>query len=249
MFGRPGSARYGIDGGLIAPSFYAALAGFLVGARLSARRRGHPGLGRLAAAGVVAVALSEASFLYSTGPGKRSVWSELLDALDLKGDEQVLDIGCGRGAVLIAAARRAPKGRAIGVDIWRRRDQSGNSRSATEHNAVVEGVAGRVELVDGDARELSFPPGSFDVVVSSLALNNIRGADERARALHEAARVLRPGGRLRIVDDKAADYAEPLREAGCVDVTACKLDWRTWFGLPGHHLELVVATKGTVQLL
>jgi len=59
--------------------------------------------------------------------------------------------------------------------------------------------------------------------------------------------VLRPGGRLRIVDDKAADYAEPLREAGCVEVASRKLDRRTWFGIPGHHLELVTATKGTDQ--
>ncbi|MGO9658598.1 MAG: class I SAM-dependent methyltransferase [Acidimicrobiales bacterium] len=248
MFGRPDRARYGIDGGFIALSFYAALSGPLVAASLSARRRGHPGLARLAAAGLAAVACSEASFLYSTGPGKRSIWSELLNALDLEGDEHVLDVGCGRGAVLIAAAHRLPKGRAVGVDIWRRRDQSGNRRSATEHNSVVEGVAERVELVDGDARDLPFPPESFEVVVSSLALNNIRSTDERARALREAARVLRPGGQLRVVDDKAADYAEPLRDAGCVAVTARTLDWRTWFGLPGHHLELVMATKGPRSL-
>ena len=157
MFGRPDRARYGIDGGFIALSFYAALSGPLVAASLSARRRGHPGLARLAAAGLAAVACSEASFLYSTGPGKRSIWSELLNALDLEGDEHVLDVGCGRGAVLIAAAHRLPKGRAVGVDIWRRRDQSGNRRSATEHNSVVEGVAERVELVDGDARDLPVP--------------------------------------------------------------------------------------------
>jgi len=247
MFGRPGRARYGIDGGFIALSFYGAVSVALAAAMVSARRRGHPGLVRLSAVALVAVACSEAGFLYPSGPGKRSVWSELLDALDLKGDEEVLDIGCGRGAVLMAAARRVPKGRTVGVDIWRRRDQSGNRRSATEHNTVAEDVAERVELVDGDARDLPFPPGSFDVVVSSLALNNIHGAGGRAEALSEAARVLRPGGRLRIVDDKVADYAEPLREAGCVEVASRKLDRRTWFGIPGHHLELVTATKGTDQ--
>ena len=181
MFSRPDRARYGIDGGFIALSFYGELSGSLIAASLSARRRGRPGLARLSAAALVAVACSEAGFLYSTGPGKRSVWSELLDALDLEGDEQVLDIGCGRGAVLVAAARRVPKGGAVGVDIWRRRDQSGNRRSATEHKAIVEGGAERVELVDGDARDFrsrpspSTPPLAASPSITSAALMSAPG--------------------------------------------------------------------------
>ena len=46
------------------------------------------------------------SFLYTTRRGKFQVWDEILDELHLRGDERVLDIGCGRGAVLIAVARR-----------------------------------------------------------------------------------------------------------------------------------------------
>ena len=61
----------------------------------------------------------------------------------------------------------------------RRRDQSGNSRAAAERNAVAEGVSERVDIVDGDARDLPFPSASFDVVVSSLAISNIRGAQGR----------------------------------------------------------------------
>ena len=55
-----------------------------------------------------AVAGSAASYLYSTGPGKRAIWAQLLDDLGLRGDEHVLDVGCGRGAVLMLAARRVP---------------------------------------------------------------------------------------------------------------------------------------------
>lgn len=84
-------------------------------------------------------------------------------------------------------------------------------------------------------RDLPFAAASFDVVVSSLAISNIRDADGRAPALREAVRVLRPGGRLRIVDEGADRYAAVLREAGCTGVAVRQLDWRTWYGLPGHH--------------
>ena len=161
----------------------------------------------------------------------------------LRDDGHVLDVGCGRGAVLMLAARRLPAGRAVGADVWGRRDQSGNSRAATERNAAAEGVRDRVELADADARDFPFASASFDLVVSSLALSNIREADGRAQALREAVRVLRPGGRLRIVDDGADRYAAVLRDAGCTDVAVRQLDWRTWYGIPGHHFPLVAAAR------
>ena len=147
------------------------------------------------------------------------------------------------GAVLIAAARRLPRGRATGVDIWRRRDQTGNTRAAAERNAMVKGVSDRVEPVDADARDLPFPPESFDVVLSGLTFDNIHGSQERSRALPKAVRILRPGGRMRVVDDGADRYAPILQSAGCVDVEVRRLDWRTWYGLPGHHMTLVLAKK------
>jgi SAM-dependent methyltransferase len=236
-------ARYGIDGGYLGVSCLALLEASLLAAGRWARRRDRPVVGVLAEAGAVAMLGVASSYLYSTGPGKRSVWRELLDELDLQGDEHVLDIGCGRGAVLIPAARRLPRGRATGADIWRRRDQSGNSRAATVRNARIEGVSDRVEIIDADARDLPLLSNSCDVVLSSLALSNISGDDERAKALREAVRVLRPGGRMRIVDDRANRYAPALRSAGCSDVEVRRLDWRTWFGLPGNNLELVTAVK------
>src|SRR5262245_42436091 len=89
---------------------------------------------------------SVASGLYASRRGKFVVWSRLLDALALRGDERVLDLGCGRGAVLLMAARRLTTGRAVGVDLWRTTDQSGNSPDATRRNARAEGVSDRVEL-------------------------------------------------------------------------------------------------------
>jgi SAM-dependent methyltransferase len=239
--GRPG--RYGIDGGFAGLAVFGVLEAGLAGTVAWALRRRKPAVAALAGVGGAVVAGSASSYLYSTGPGKRAIWAQLLAELGLRGDEHVLDVGCGRGAVLMLAARRLPAGRAVGADVWRRRDQSGNSRAATERNAAAEGVRDRVELVDADARDLPFASASFDLVVSSLALSNIRLADGRAQALREAVRVLRPGGRLRIVDDGAGRYAVVLRNAGCTDVAVRRLDWRTWYGIPGHHMTLVVATR------
>ena len=236
-------ARYGVDGGYGGIAFF-----LLVGACLLAGERWASGrdkrlAGSVAKTGIMVVLAVAAGYFYSTGPGKLSVWKGLLDDLDLRGDEHVLDIGCGRGAVLISAAHRLPRGRATGADIWRLRDQTGNSQAAAERNAMVEGVSERVEFADADARDLPFPPGSFDVVLSNLTFSNIRGSEQRARALREAIRVLRPGGRMRVVDERADRYAPVLQGAGCVDVEVRRLDWRTWSGLPGHHFTLVSARK------
>lgn len=234
---------YGLDGGFAGLTVLSVTEAGLVGTAAWAARRRRPGIAALAGLGAVAVVGSAASFLYSTGPGKRAIWAQLLNELDLRGDEHVLDVGCGRGAVLMLAARRLSAGRAVGADVWRRRDQNGNSRAATERNAVAEGVRDRVEIVDADARDLPFPSASFDVVVSSLAISNIRGAGERATALREAVRVLRPRGRLRIVDDGADRYAAVLRDVGCTGVAVRQLGWRTWYGIPGHHIPLVSAAR------
>jgi len=145
------------------------------------------------------------------------------------------------------AARRLPNGRAVGADVWRRRDQSGNSRAAARRNAEAEGVGDRVDLLDADARDLPFPTGSFDMVVNNLAIHNIPGTPGRDQGLREAVRVLRPGGRLRIVDPLAARYTATLRDAGCLDVTARGLGRRTSFGIPGHQLTLVTGLKPHAQ--
>src|SRR3989442_13868413 len=58
------------------------------------------------------------SFLYTTRRGKFIEWTRILDDLHLRGDERVLDMGCGRGAVLTAGARSLTTGRVTGRAIW-----------------------------------------------------------------------------------------------------------------------------------
>lgn len=178
-------------------------------------------------------------YLHATLRGKFLLWAKLLDDLGLRGDERILDLGCGRGAVLLLAAQHLTTGRAIGVDLWRRVDQSGNSAEATRRNAVAEGVADRVELHTADMTALPFPDEGFDVVVSSLAIHNIPRRAGREKAIDEAVRVLRPGGRLVIADVRCTrQYQGRLVQVGMRDVGRRRLGWR--FGAP---IPIVTATK------
>ena len=165
--------------------------------------------------------------------GKLLEWERILDVLQLSGDEGVLDMGCGRGAVLTAVARRLTTGRVTGVDIWSRKDQSGNAREVTLRNASLEGVGDRVEIKTGDMRALPYPDATFELVVSSLAIHNIRSRADRKHAITEGFRVLKPGGRIVIADIRTtAMYEETLRALGASNVERRRLGWRSWWGNP-----------------
>ena len=184
------------------------------------------------------------SFYYTTRHGKFQVWDQIIDNLHLRGDERVLDMGCGRGAILTAVAKKLGTGRVTGIDLWSSHDQSGNSADATLRNASLEGVRDRIEIETGDMRALPFPDESFDLVVSSLAIHNIPSAAARAQAVGEAWRVLKGGGRLAIADIRAtARYAETLRTLGATGVGRRRLGWRFWYGNPFAATSLVTAAK------
>jgi SAM-dependent methyltransferase len=156
--------------------------------------------------------------IYGSRVRKLRLRDRLLDQLSLRGDESVLDVGCGRGLMLLGAAKRLTQGRAVGIDLWQTADQSGNSEKTTRENAAAEGVSDRIELHTGDARRLPFADASFDVILSTWALHNIPDAQGRARAVREIARVLAPGGRILLVDiQHSRDYVRELRAAGLTD--------------------------------
>jgi arsenite methyltransferase len=164
--------------------------------------------------------------IMSSRYGKMQARDRLLDGLHLRGDEHVLDVGCGRGLLLIGAAKRLPRGKAVGLDLWSQEDLSDNSQAATLANAQVEGVADRVEVHSGDMRAMPFPDHSFDAVVASLSIHNIYNREGRREAINEIVRVLRPGGRVALQDiQHVGEYAEDLRAAGMEDVRTSGLSF------------------------
>jgi arsenite methyltransferase len=172
------------------------------------------------------------------------VWAGLLDALALRGDERLLDVGCGRGAVLTLAAERLPLGYAVGLDLWSTTDQSGNSKQVTLCNAELEGGRERVELYTGDIRKLPFPDQSFDVVTSSLAIHNIADEKGREQALAEMLRVLKLGGTGMLADFRyTADYERYLTSRPGTAVERRRLDWRFWYGGPQAATTLVTMRR------
>jgi arsenite methyltransferase len=224
---------YGLDApGVVRNLFLVAAAGLVLSVL---RATGvWPGILRLSLGGLTLV-FPLATMLAWTGAGCLAmgiwmVWSSrvgkvrdrerLLDALPWSGGERALDVGCGRGLMLVGAAKRLTAGgRAVGVDIWQAEDLSGNRPEATLENARLEGVADRVEVKTADMRKLPFEPATFDAVVSSKAIHNVYSAEGRAEAIREIARVLKPGGRALIDDIRhGSEYAAELARAGCADV-------------------------------
>lgn len=196
-----------------------------------------PAFSLLAALGTVGVAFLAAGAVmrWSSRVAKLKLRDEILDAVALKGDEKILDAGCGRGLLLIGAAKRLKSGRATGIDVWNAEDLSGNSSDSARENAKLEGVADKVRVESGDIRKLVYPEANFDVVVSSLAVHNIPDANERAQAIRELYRVLKPGGRLAMYDlFRTRDYAKVLESCGAQNVTLGAMRW-LWL-VPGWML-------------
>ena len=158
--------------------------------------------------------------LYDSKVGKLRERERLLDLMPWRGTEAVLDLGCGRGLMLIGAARRLTTGKATGLDLWQAEDLTGNSPEAALENARREGVSGRVEVKTGDMRKMPFSDASFDVVVSNVAIHNVYDPEGREATMREIARVLKPGGQVVIHDIRyVGDYAAALERCGLIDVT------------------------------
>lgn len=162
----------------------------------------------------------------------------MLNMVSWRGDEQVLDVGTGRGLLLIGSARRLATGKATGIDVWSAKDLSGNSLEKTEANIKAEGVEQKTALRSDDARKLSFPDASFDVVLSNLCIHNIPDQEGRAQACREIARVLKPGGTALISDFILTGFYEKVFAAAGLKTSRTGFNFFTF-----PQLRIVKAEK------
>ena len=159
---------------------------------------------------------------YIIGGIMEQVHRVVLSHLDYDGQEKILEVGCGSGALIIRAALTWPKAQVIGVDYWGA--VYNYSKALCEKNAVSEGVASRCVFQHGDAKQLDFPDESFDVVISNYVYHNVMGADMQ-KLLLESLRVLKKGGVFALNDDMKPKmygdmegFAQKLRDMGYEEV-------------------------------
>jgi SAM-dependent methyltransferase/N-acetylglutamate synthase-like GNAT family acetyltransferase len=142
----------------------------------------------------------------------------------LEPGETVLDLGSGPGRDLLAAARAVgASGRAIGVDMTA--EMIERARSAASRDGLSN-----VSIIDGDLERLPLPCGSVDVVISNCVINLV---PDKRRALIESFRVLRPGGRLAVLDTAfeteppAEIRNDPAAWCGCVGGSLLRAEYES----------------------
>jgi len=114
----------------------------------------------------------------------------LVDRIEAGPNDAVLDVACGTGAISLALAR------SYGCSVLGL-DQSAEMLAEGRRRVAAAGLENRVRLEQGNAETLAFPDGAFDALTSGYLL---RYVEDPAATLAELARVVRPGGRMAILD-------------------------------------------------
>lgn len=108
-----------------------------------------------------------------------------------EGPRRVLDVATGTADLALAIAAAHPQTSVLGVD------PSVNMLARGRHKVARRGLTERIELMVGDAQALGHPDGSFDAATISFGIRNV---PDRMAGLREMARVVRPGGRVCVLE-------------------------------------------------
>ncbi len=172
----------------------------------------------------------------------RNLRRTTLDTARLAPGDNALDVGCGTGTLALEAARRVgPQGRVVGIDPGARQVARACAKAAQQHLGATFQVA--------TIEQLPFPDHSFDVVLSTMMMHHLPDPLKQ-QGLAEIARVIKPAGRLVIVDMKRPeqpgeqrqfgagalgiqDLPELLRQAGFGQVESGDLPFPRLMGLAG----------------
>ena len=157
--------------------------------------------------------------------------------------EVVLDLGSGGGMdVLLSARRVSPEGKAYGLDM------TDEMLALARENQRKSGVE-NVEFLKGEIENIPLPDEHVDVVISNCVINL---STDKRRALEEAYRVLKPGGRFAVSDmvflgDKGVLPAEVVHEAemwsGCVSGALAKSEYESLLAAAGFEDVSVEVTE------
>jgi len=180
-------------------------------------------------------------FGHSIGsPAERAAWDRILDlVIPAGGPRDALDCGCGTGFLSLELAARGH--RVSGVDFAPAMLVEARRKAAAQHLSI--------RFEEGDAEQLPFAPASFDLVISRHVLWTLPHPEA---AVDEWIRVLRPGGRLAIVD--GAQYNEaaapPQRENARTSTEYAAIGNQLPFygGRPKEEIESLLARHGLVNV-
>jgi ubiquinone/menaquinone biosynthesis C-methylase UbiE len=170
---------------------------------------------------------------------ERAAWDRILDLVVPSGPLDALDVGCGTGFLSLELSRRGH--RVVGVDL------APTMLELAGQKAQAQGLAVRFEAAD--AENLPYPAGSFDLVISRHVLWTL---PHPQAAVDDWLRVLRPGGRLAIID--GAQYndasAPPQRENARTSAEYAAVGDRLPFygGRPRDEIEALLRSKGLVAI-
>lgn len=137
--------------------------------------------------------------------GRDQAWRRKAVSLcEVRPSDDVLDVACGTGDLTIAFAQKRPRS-VTGIDFTAEMLEIARTKTAKIPNPNRRSAAAesRIEYRHGDAMNLAFPDASFDIVSIAFGIRNVA---DPARALREFRRVLRPGGRLMVLE-----FSQPRR--------------------------------------